>query len=101
MQAWTTHRDPDAFPDPDKFMPERWFKATESMNELYMPFSKGTRACLGINLANMELKITCAALVARYRVGLAGDMKSEDMEMRVHFLVYPVGRKCNLTFERI
>jgi cytochrome P450 len=30
---------------------------------MYIPLSKGTRACLGIHLAMMELKLTTAALV--------------------------------------
>ncbi|KAK6412652.1 hypothetical protein LTR95_017947 [Oleoguttula sp. CCFEE 5521] len=47
MQCYTTNRDADAFPDPDSFSPDRWLKTaggTAAMKELFMPFSKGTRA---------------------------------------------------------
>jgi cytochrome P450 len=71
------------------------------MNELFMPFSKGSRACLGINLAYMELKVTVATLQGRYQVGLAPDMQAHDMDMRDHFLIFPRGGKCNLVFEKI
>lgn len=36
------------FPDPLKFMPERWFNATEGQNRSFVPFGKGTRMCIGM-----------------------------------------------------
>ena len=104
MQSYTTHRDPDVFLNPEEFDPSRWLpkeKVTASMNELFMPYSKGTRACIGINLANMELKIVTAALLKLYRVRPGVDMTSDDMEMTDHFLLVPKGGKCNLVFEKI
>src|SRR5271155_4197525 len=98
MQSYTTHRDPDVFLNPEEFDPSRWLpkeQVTTSMNELFMPFSKGTRACIGINLANMELRIVTAALLKMYRISSANDMKPEDMEMRDHFLIFPKNGKCN------
>ena len=35
------------FPEPRKFKPERWFNATEQQNKCFVPFGKGTRACIG------------------------------------------------------
>jgi len=104
MQCYTTHRDPDAFPDAEKFDPYRWLRKqrkADAMNELFMPFSKGSRACLGINLAYMELKVTVATLLGRYQVRLASDMQPDDMEMRDHFLIFPKGEKCYLIFDSI
>ena len=39
------HRDPDAFPDPDLFRPERWRAGARP--EPYLPFGGGGRRCLG------------------------------------------------------
>ncbi len=48
MQAYTNHRDPSVYPDPDNFAPERWYEATAAMKTNYFPFSAGPRACVGL-----------------------------------------------------
>lgn len=45
-QAYSLHRDPAAFPQPDKFDPARWERPTKAMKEAYMPFGGGTRSKL-------------------------------------------------------
>lgn len=104
MQAYTTHRDPEIWDRPAEFDPSRWLPkdcVTEAMNEMFMPYSKGTRACIGLNLANMELRIATAALLKFFRVRLAEGPRADDMEMVDHFIIAPKGRKCNLVFERL
>jgi len=104
MQAYTTHRNPEVFPDAESFDPTRWIskeKVTDEMNELFMPFSKGSRACLGINIAYMELKVVTAAILSKYQVEIAPDMQPDDMDQRDHFLIFPKGGKCNLAFRRL
>jgi cytochrome P450 len=103
MQCYTTQRDPTAFPDPEAWKPDRWLtsKISNEMKELFMPFSKGPRACLGKNLAIMELKLSTATLVLQAIVKLAPDTSDESMEMKDHFLALPKGHKCNLIFERL
>lgn len=43
-QAYTMHRDPDIFPNPDKFDPYRWAAPTKQMKEAFMPFGRGPRS---------------------------------------------------------
>ena len=101
MQCYTTQRDPIAFPDPDVFLPDRWLYAepTTSMKALFMPFSKGTRACIGKSLAKVELRLVVLGLLSRYEVKLAPQTTEESMEIRDHFLVMPKSGKCELVFE--
>ncbi|KAK3625225.1 hypothetical protein LTR56_012019 [Elasticomyces elasticus] len=103
MQCYTTQRDPLAFPEPDKFIPGRWLdvEPTADMKTLFMPFSKGTRACLGKGLAMLELKLVLVALLSRYEVTLPVQTTEESMEMRDHFLVVPRSGKCELHFEPV
>jgi len=68
------------------------------MKELFMPFSKGTRACLGKGLALMELKLTTAALVQHYTVNTAPSMRKRDMDLKDHFLAMPKAGRCDLVF---
>ncbi|KAF1815265.1 putative cytochrome P450 [Eremomyces bilateralis CBS 781.70] len=69
MTSLWIHKNPDLFPDPDKFAPERWLDAEgmkrKDLDRYLMSFSKGTRQCLGINLAYAELYICIAAVVLR------------------------------------
>lgn len=49
MTAYWMHRDPNAFPDPHAFIPERWLqdKNDKAIAECYVPFGRGSRDCLG------------------------------------------------------
>ena len=68
MSAYLQHSDPDVFPSPDRFMPERWLagSVTPAMIRNYVPFSRGSRNCLGMNLAMAEMSLILAVL---YRPG--------------------------------
>jgi len=71
------------------------------MNLHQMPFSRGTRACLGKNLAMMELKVVVAAVIKQFRIQVADSMKPGDMDMRDHFLAQPACGRCDLVFAEL
>ena len=50
MTSTLIHRDPNIFPQPLEFLPERWLDAQERkrLEQYLVPFSKGTRQCAGI-----------------------------------------------------
>ncbi|KAJ5155604.1 cytochrome P450 [Penicillium capsulatum] len=63
------HRNPKIFPDPCKFDPERWIRAAEEgvpLQKYLVAFTKGSRMCVCINLAIMELYLTIAYYVRRF-----------------------------------
>ncbi|KID61678.1 benzoate 4-monooxygenase cytochrome P450, partial [Metarhizium hybridum] len=81
--SYILHRDASIFPDPERFDPERWVKAAQNGDNLkkYLTsFTRGSRACIGINLAYMELFLTVAHLVRRFDVELY-DTKAEDVRI--------------------
>ncbi|KAL9112185.1 MAG: hypothetical protein Q9227_003562 [Pyrenula ochraceoflavens] len=61
MSSWITHNNPDIFPEPDRFIPDRWLGA-QKLDKYIVAWSKGTRQCVGINLAWAELYCTLAAI---------------------------------------
>ncbi|CAO1597227.1 hypothetical protein XANCAGTX0491_001047 [Xanthoria calcicola] len=69
MTARLVHRDPDIFPDPTRFKPERWL-GNPRLDKYLIAFSKGTRVCLGMNLAYEEMYLVLASVFRKY--GLAG-----------------------------
>jgi cytochrome P450 len=69
MTSIYVHMNPKLFPNPHEFAPERWLdgegKRKREMEKYLLTFSKGTRMCLGMNLAYAELYICLAAIVLR------------------------------------
>ncbi|KAH9937982.1 cytochrome P450 monooxygenase pc-bph [Amylocystis lapponica] len=68
VQAYTVHRDPDVWGvDAEDFRPERWLEGdAKELHKAFSPYSLGPRACVGRNLAQMELLVLMATLFHRY-----------------------------------
>jgi cytochrome P450 len=66
---YITHRIPELYEDPQRFMPQRWETIDPSPYE-YLPFGAGPRMCIGWSFAMMELKLTLAMLHQRFRMAL-------------------------------
>lgn len=76
--------DPDVFPEPKTFDPDRWVRAAQEgkrLDRFLVTFSKGSRMCIGTNVAYAELYIALAALVARF------DFEFEDFDMKRDLVV--------------
>ncbi|KAI9162922.1 benzoate 4-monooxygenase cytochrome P450 [Paramyrothecium foliicola] len=69
MSAFVSHHVEEIFPEPEVYSPDRWIdangKANYGMEKYIMSFSKGSRQCLGMNLAFCELYIVTAAMALR------------------------------------
>ncbi len=64
---YAIHRNPKYWENPDEFDPERFLKGKKgSETFLYMPFSKGSRMCIGINFAMMEIKALLSRLLLSF-----------------------------------
>jgi benzoate 4-monooxygenase len=66
VPSYTIHHNPQAFERPDEYWPERWLKGDQNeLKKYFIPFSFGPRACVGRNVANMELVKVLATLLRR------------------------------------
>ncbi|KAM0324284.1 hypothetical protein ACHAPQ_008383 [Fusarium lateritium] len=69
MSSAVSHHDESVFPDSYTFKPERWIdeegKFDKNLEKCMMAFSKGSRGCLGKNLALCELYLSLTALTLR------------------------------------
>ncbi|RDW57462.1 hypothetical protein BP6252_13800 [Coleophoma cylindrospora] len=65
MSARDIHYDEKVFPDARAFKPERWVEDPK-LNRFLVAFSKGSRACLGQNLALAEMYVILAGIFRRF-----------------------------------
>jgi cytochrome P450 len=70
VSPWIVHRDPAAWPDPDRFDPGRFLDADGARRRdvsaipAYLPFGAGPRLCIGRDMALLEGVLVLASLVA-------------------------------------
>ncbi|XP_028160700.1 cytochrome P450 9e2-like [Ostrinia furnacalis] len=59
IPIWAFHRDPEFFPNPNKFDPERFSEENKHKIQpfTYMPFGLGPRNCIGSRFALCEVKV--------------------------------------------
>jgi cytochrome P450 len=70
FSQYITHHMPELYPEPERFLPERWERISPSLYE-YLPFGAGARMCIGMAFAMMEIKIVLAMLLQQYSLMLA------------------------------
>ncbi|KAI0469875.1 cytochrome P450 [Xylariaceae sp. FL0804] len=104
-QAYTLHRDPNLFAEPERFMPERFISPEghfqPPVKGSFMPFGGGTRTCLGIHLARIELAHGAAFFFREFAgAQLAPQTTPSSMEMVNFFLVSPKAEQCWVSLGR-
>ena len=68
LPVYARHMDPNNFPDPEAFIPERFSqdRKGEIKAGTYLPFGIGPRQCMGIKLARMEAKILMYTILRNF-----------------------------------
>jgi cytochrome P450 len=61
------HRDPGIYPDPDRFLPERFIDNPPG-TYTWIPFGGGVRRCLGAAFAQFEMAVVLRELVRRHQI---------------------------------
>ncbi|PVD38390.1 hypothetical protein C0Q70_01004 [Pomacea canaliculata] len=69
--------DPEYFPEPDKFIPERFSDETKGSRSpiTFLSFGFGPRICIGMRLALMEIKIAMVHVLRRVKF-----IKTDDVQ---------------------
>nr|QEV83805.1 cytochrome P450 [Brachionus rotundiformis] len=69
VPLWALHRDPELYPEPEKFDPERFSAENKQKrdNNAYLPFGNGPRNCLGMRFALLEIKLTLTNIISKFR----------------------------------
>lgn len=74
MVPYVTHRNPELWPAPERFDPDRFLPEAVSARPrfAYLPFGGGQRQCVGNQMALLQMHLTLAMTLQRYRLRLAG-----------------------------
>ncbi|VDB94145.1 unnamed protein product [Peniophora sp. CBMAI 1063] len=76
--------------DAAAFRPERWFEVESGVaSKSFLPFSFGPRACIGRNLALMDIPVIVATVVRRYDFVLEDASKPDVLPVQEGFLRKP------------
>ena len=84
VPTYSLLRDPEAFEEPEKYIPERWLtedkQKLERMMKSHMPFSVGPRACIGRNIAYFEQLLVISTLVRKFDFVMEEGFELETIE---------------------
>ncbi|KAH7335758.1 isobutene-forming enzyme and benzoate 4-hydroxylase [Rhizoctonia solani] len=89
VPSYSTNRSSVWGDDAKEFRPERWLDdESSSLNKYFVAFSVGPRACIGRNLAHMELMLVAATLVRRYHIEALPTTKMITREGFLHGAIH-------------
>lgn len=83
-------RDPQHFPNPKEFKPERFFPEEQRNRHAvaYLAFGQGPRVCVGQRFAIAQTKVALAYIVKQFRIKLSPNHKPVVIDPQA-FLTYP------------
>ncbi|XP_030834095.1 cytochrome P450 3A30 [Strongylocentrotus purpuratus] len=93
IPVYTIHRDPDYWPEPEKFVPERFTKEAKAKQHplAWQPFGAGPRNCIGMRFALMETKMAVVRVFQNYRLETNAQTEIPPKFNRTGFLTPPNG----------
>ncbi|MCJ1265282.1 hypothetical protein MMC22_005157 [Lobaria immixta] len=120
--AHSLHRNPDVFPNPEEWRPQRWLEGSKAnrdeMMRWFWAFGSGGRMCIGSNFAmqrtlcssfpqflfffqltlSAEMKFVVAAVYSNYTTHIVDDAGIEQQDA---YTAMPRGKKLLLSFQRV
>lgn len=79
INAWVLSYDPDVFPNPKDFEPERWLETGENkehlanMEKSFFSFGGGNHTCIGRHIALIQIRKIVPQLLREFEITIQGD----------------------------
>ncbi|XP_017124861.1 probable cytochrome P450 6a19 [Drosophila elegans] len=97
------HHDPEFYPEPEKFIPERF--DVEQVKKRppcsFLPFGEGPRNCIGVRFGRMQVVVGLALLVHRFKFELHPTKTSVPVKYKIKNLLLSSEGGINLNVSRI
>lgn len=90
MSSLHMHNDPAIFPKPRNFDPSRWMGPEKELRQKYLfNFGRGTRQCVGMNLAQAEIHMALATIFRKFgtNMQLYDTVMERDVDVKHDFFV--------------
>lgn len=77
IPAGFLHHDPEFWPEPEAFIPERFTPDAKASRHpfVYLPFGAGPRNCVGMRLAQLEIKMALVRLFHKFTIVACAETK--------------------------
>lgn len=87
VYPYIVHRNEDIFPNPEKFIPERFLDQDNKSKFLfgYIPFSAGARNCIGQKYAMHQMKTVVSSVLRKARIETLGTV--EDIKISAQLII--------------
>ncbi|KAA8651302.1 cytochrome P450 [Aspergillus tanneri] len=87
MTPHLTHENAKIYPEPRNFRPERWLENGKKLERYLVPFNRGTRSCLGINLARAELFLILAVVFREFDFDVTQVSRERDIDVSRDYIL--------------
>ncbi|KAI0069044.1 cytochrome P450 [Artomyces pyxidatus] len=102
LNAWAILHDPEDYPDPEAFKPERFLTADGTLNddEVQAAFGLGRRNCVGMHMGNDSVWITMASIISIFNISKAKDEHGNEIPVEAvstdEAVSHPVPFQCSI-----
>lgn len=69
------HSDPQHFPEPEEFIPERFDNPEVRNSPVYLPFGNGPRVCIGMRFASIQVRLALFYVAKIFRISVSPNHK--------------------------